>query len=63
MRKIFAGFKPGDICTGTVHRFGLQSTILVKAGIISPTSFNPITDGGRILVQATEEWQFNGLQR
>lgn len=30
----FKGIKPGDVCTGTLHRFNLQSSVLVKRGVI-----------------------------
>lgn len=48
MRKIFRGLKPGDVCTGTVHRFNLQSARLVKLGYIEA---------------GNGEWIFRGLRK
>ncbi len=28
LRNVFRGYKPGDVCTGAVHMFGLNSTRL-----------------------------------
>lgn len=34
LRTCFHGLEPGDVCTGTIMRFALQSARLVRAGVV-----------------------------
>lgn len=34
MRRVFQGMSPGDVCTGTISFFGLQSSDLARKGMI-----------------------------
>lgn len=49
MTHVFRGLKPGDICTGTIMRFNLQSARLKRLGIV------------RLNKQGTD-WVFQGLR-
>jgi len=66
LKQIFAGFKRGDIVTGTVHLFGLNTGRLQEQKIIAPEEIRPVTERitkvDRIIVQGTGEWVFNGFQ-
>lgn len=47
-RRILSVLKPGDVCTGTIARFNLQSSRLAAAGIIADVK---------------GEWVFQGYKR
>jgi hypothetical protein len=63
VRNLFKGFQKGDVCTGTIHRFNLQSTPLAEAGVISLKAVDPVySERGQLQVQGYTEWVFNGFR-
>jgi hypothetical protein len=63
MRRIFKGYRPGDICTGAIHRFNLQSSPLRAAGVIGEITIEPVmNERNQVIVQSTQEWVFHGFK-